>query len=136
MYLLHISKRPWGHSSAHALSNTTPVPACPPLPPLAVHVASFLAAASSRTAFPASYLHEDGGAYRGEWRGLAKEGLGVYTYTSGARYEGACACMEGGGGGGHAGIAGFPHTRSLPPFSMHNAHAPHHVPLQASGAAT
>ena len=30
----------------------------------------------------------DGGVYRGQWRGGKKEGLGVYTYPSGARYEG------------------------------------------------
>ncbi len=30
----------------------------------------------------------DGGIYRGNWRGGKKEGLGVYTYPSGARYEG------------------------------------------------
>ena len=28
------------------------------------------------------------GVYRGEWVGTRKEGLGVYTYPSGARYEG------------------------------------------------
>lgn len=32
--------------------------------------------------------HEDGGVYSGQWRGLKKEGLGVYRYASGARYEG------------------------------------------------
>ena len=32
--------------------------------------------------------HIDGGQYRGEWKGMLKDGLGAYTYPSGARYEG------------------------------------------------
>ena len=39
-------------------------------------------------AFPERYQHVDGGTYRGEWKGMLKEGYGVYTYPSGARYEG------------------------------------------------
>ena len=30
----------------------------------------------------------DGGKYRGEWLGMLKQGYGVYTYPSGAKYEG------------------------------------------------
>lgn len=31
-------------------------------------------------AFPAAYLHKDGGTYDGEWRGKVKYGFGVYRY--------------------------------------------------------
>eukprot|EP00878_Enallax_costatus_P026854 GHUV01028858.1.p1 GENE.GHUV01028858.1~~GHUV01028858.1.p1 ORF type:complete len:126 (+),score=15.82 GHUV01028858.1:634-1011(+) len=55
---------------------------------VAVYGASYLLSASAGPAFPEAYKHDDGGTYRGEWRGLSKEGLGVYTYASGARYEG------------------------------------------------
>ncbi|GAB4822613.1 hypothetical protein N2152v2_009659 [Parachlorella kessleri] len=55
---------------------------------VAVCVASFLLFASAGAAFPEQYEHVDGGRYRGEWKGMLKEGLGVYTYPSGARYEG------------------------------------------------
>ncbi|KAF6263733.1 hypothetical protein COO60DRAFT_1634883 [Scenedesmus sp. NREL 46B-D3] len=55
---------------------------------LAVCVGSYLLTGSAGPAFPESYKHDDGGSYRGEWRGLSKEGLGAYTYQSGARYEG------------------------------------------------
>ncbi|WIA21670.1 hypothetical protein OEZ85_000841 [Tetradesmus obliquus] len=55
---------------------------------LAVCIGSYLLTGSAGPAFPESYKHDDGGSYRGEWRGLTKEGLGVYTYQSGARYEG------------------------------------------------
>lgn len=34
------------------------------------------------------YVHMDGGKYRGEWLGMLKQGYGVYTYPSGAKYEG------------------------------------------------
>jgi hypothetical protein len=44
-----------------------------------VYVGSYLLSASAGPAFPDSYQHEDGGTYRGEWRGMSKEGLGVYT---------------------------------------------------------
>lgn len=50
-----------------------------------VHLASYLAFGSSGPAFPSSYKHEDGGTYKGQWRGMKKEGLGVYSYPSGAR---------------------------------------------------
>ena len=53
-------------------------------------MASFLLFASAGAAFPEQYEHVDGGRYRGEWKGMLKEGLGVYTYPSGARYEGGC----------------------------------------------
>ncbi|KIY94430.1 hypothetical protein MNEG_13532 [Monoraphidium neglectum] len=46
---------------------------------IAVHGASYLLFGSAGPAFPESYEHEDGGVYRGEWRGMSKEGLGVYT---------------------------------------------------------
>ena len=49
---------------------------------------SYLLFGSAGPAFPESYAHADGGAYRGEWRGMAKEGLGAYRYPSGAAYEG------------------------------------------------
>ncbi|GLC35236.1 hypothetical protein PLESTB_000586900 [Pleodorina starrii] len=55
---------------------------------LAVWLGSYLLFAGAGPAFPESFKHEDGGDYRGQWRGLRKEGLGVYTYASGARYEG------------------------------------------------
>ncbi|KAI8472386.1 MAG: hypothetical protein J3K34DRAFT_209779 [Monoraphidium minutum] len=55
---------------------------------LAVYGGSYLMFGSAGPAFPEAYTHEDGGVYRGEWRGMAKEGLGVYRYASGARYEG------------------------------------------------
>ncbi|KAF8059713.1 PIP5K1 [Scenedesmus sp. PABB004] len=55
---------------------------------LAVCGGSYLLTASAGPAFPEAYAHADGGRYRGEWRGLNKEGLGVYSYPSGARYEG------------------------------------------------
>jgi len=50
-----------------------------------VHLGSYLAFGSSGPASPSSYQHEDGGTYRGQWRGMKKEGLGVYLYPSGAR---------------------------------------------------
>ncbi|KAG2498659.1 hypothetical protein HYH03_003405 [Edaphochlamys debaryana] len=55
---------------------------------VAVWIGSYMLSASAGPAFPASFKHEDGGDYRGQWRGMRKEGLGVYTYASGARYEG------------------------------------------------
>ncbi|GFR45159.1 hypothetical protein Agub_g6543 [Astrephomene gubernaculifera] len=55
---------------------------------LAVWLGSYLLSAGAGPAFPAAFPHEDGGSYRGQWRGMRKEGLGVYTYASGARYEG------------------------------------------------
>lgn len=48
----------------------------------------YTAFAKAGPAFPVDYKHEDGGTYRGEWRAVRKEGLGVYKYKSGARYEG------------------------------------------------
>eukprot|EP00879_Flechtneria_rotunda_P029662 GHRR01032097.1.p1 GENE.GHRR01032097.1~~GHRR01032097.1.p1 ORF type:complete len:270 (+),score=89.06 GHRR01032097.1:113-922(+) len=54
----------------------------------AVYGGSYLLFGSAGPAFPKSYKHDDGGTYRGEWRGMSKEGLGVYRYASGARYEG------------------------------------------------
>lgn len=51
----------------------------PPLSFSAVYLGSYLLTASAGPAFPESYQHEDGGTYRGEWRGMSKEGLGVYT---------------------------------------------------------
>lgn len=48
----------------------------------------YLCFASAGPAFPEKYAHDDGGVYRGEWRGLAKHGLGAYTYKSGAKYLG------------------------------------------------
>lgn len=44
--------------------------------------------AEAGPAFPEEFRHEDGGSYRGEWKGMLKEGYGVYTYPSGAKYEG------------------------------------------------
>ena len=37
---------------------------------------------------PSKYKHADGGVYSGEWKGLKKEGIGVYTYPSGSIYSG------------------------------------------------
>lgn len=51
-------------------------------------VGSYLLFATAGPAFPERYKHEDGGTYRGQWRGMRKEGLGVYAYPSGAKYEG------------------------------------------------
>ncbi len=45
----------------------------------AVFVASYLFFAGAGPAFPDSFKHDDGGTYRGQWRGMRKEGLGVYT---------------------------------------------------------
>eukprot|EP00775_Hariotina_reticulata_P005296 gene5296-5531_t len=56
---------------------------------LAVSIGSYLLTASAGPAFPESYQHNDGGTYRGEWRGLSKEGLGLYR--SGGTYEGEWA---------------------------------------------
>lgn len=44
----------------------------------AVYGASYLLFGSAGPAFPEAYAHADGGVYRGEWRAMAKEGLGVY----------------------------------------------------------
>lgn len=55
---------------------------------LSTHLLSYLLHARAGPAFPERYVHADGGEYRGEWRGLQKEGLGVYSYPSGARYSG------------------------------------------------
>ncbi|EFJ43005.1 hypothetical protein VOLCADRAFT_96981 [Volvox carteri f. nagariensis] len=55
---------------------------------ITVWVLSYMLFAAAGPAFPESFKHEEGGDYRGQWRGLKKEGLGVYTYASGARYEG------------------------------------------------
>ncbi|GAX73486.1 hypothetical protein CEUSTIGMA_g938.t1 [Chlamydomonas eustigma] len=55
---------------------------------IAVAIGSYLVFATAGPAFPEQYKHEDGGLYRGQWRGLRKEGLGVYTYPGGAKYEG------------------------------------------------
>lgn len=57
---------------------------------LAVWVASFMLFSMAGPAFPEAQQHDDGGSYRGESKGMLKEGFGVYTYPSGARYEGAC----------------------------------------------
>lgn len=65
-------------------------------------IGSYLLFATAGPAFPEQYKHEDGGSYRGQWRGMRKEGLGVYSYPpppaaavsepagggTGARYEG------------------------------------------------
>lgn len=58
------------------MPSLTPWPS--PLP-LAVFVASYLFFAGAGPAFPDSFKHDDGGIYRGQWRGMRKEGLGVYT---------------------------------------------------------
>lgn len=55
---------------------------------LATHLASYMLFATAGAAFPESFEHLDGGKYEGEWKGMLKEGYGVYTYPSGARYEG------------------------------------------------
>jgi predicted permease len=55
---------------------------------LATWALSYQLFASAGAAFPESYAHADGGRYRGEWKGMLKEGYGVYVYPSGARYEG------------------------------------------------
>ena len=64
------------------------------LPSRTVWIGSYLLFATAGPAFPEQYKHEDGGSYRGQWRGMRKEGLGVYSYPpaeeggTGARYEG------------------------------------------------
>lgn len=55
---------------------------------LATNFASFLLFSSAGPAFPENFRHDDGGSYSGEWKGMLKEGFGVYSYPSGARYEG------------------------------------------------
>jgi predicted permease len=55
---------------------------------IASYFASYALFATAGAAFPESFVHADGGTYRGEWKGMIKEGHGVYTYPSGARYEG------------------------------------------------
>lgn len=52
------------------------------------HVGSYFLYATAGPVFPNNYVHDDQGVYQGEWRGTNKEGLGVYTYPSGAKYEG------------------------------------------------
>ncbi len=54
----------------------------------AVWIGSYLLFATAGPAFPAQYKHDDGGTYRGQWRGMRKEGLGAYVYPGGARCEG------------------------------------------------
>lgn len=49
---------------------------------------SYFLFSTAGAAFPESFEHTDGGRYRGEWKGMLKDGFGVYTYPSGARYEG------------------------------------------------
>lgn len=61
---------------------------CAFLDTLAVHALSYALFSTAGAAFPESFEHTDGGTYRGEWKGMLKEGHGVYKYTSGARYEG------------------------------------------------
>lgn len=61
----------------HLLYCTMCDPLCMLVP--AVYLGSYMLAASAGPAFPEDYKHEDGGTYRGEWRGMSKEGLGVYT---------------------------------------------------------
>ncbi|MEW5312058.1 MAG: hypothetical protein WDW38_003717 [Sanguina aurantia] len=55
---------------------------------IAVTVGSYLLFATAGPAFPDAYPHTDGGTFRGQWRGMVKEGLGVYSYASEARYAG------------------------------------------------
>jgi hypothetical protein len=63
---------------------------------LAVWLAGGLLFATAGAAFPERYEHVDGGTYRGEWLGMLKQGHGVYTYPSGARYEGGWhRCLSG-----------------------------------------
>jgi predicted permease len=51
-------------------------------------VLGYVLFATAGAAFPEQYQHQDGGTYRGEWLGMLKQGYGIYTYPSGARYEG------------------------------------------------
>ena len=55
---------------------------------LAGEVGVYYLMSTAGAPFPASYTHNDGGVYRGEWRGVEKNGRGAYQYASGARYEG------------------------------------------------
>ena len=55
---------------------------------LALWLGAFPLFASAGAGHPERYAHEDGGVYRGEWLGQLKQGYGVYTYPSGARYQG------------------------------------------------
>ncbi len=43
---------------------------------------SYLLTASAGPAQPKDFKHEDGGMYNGEWRGMKKQGLGVYTWVA------------------------------------------------------
>ena len=53
-----------------------------------VHAGSYLLCATSQSAYPKNYRHEDGGVYNGQWQGRNKQGLGSYQYPGGARYAG------------------------------------------------
>ena len=55
---------------------------------LATHVFSYMLFSTAGAAFPESFEHLDGGKYRGEWKGMLKDGYGVYFYPGNARYEG------------------------------------------------
>lgn len=52
---------------------------------------SYFVLARGGNPLPEQYVHEDGGRYRGQWRGAKKHGLGVYTYPGGGCYEGRWA---------------------------------------------
>lgn len=55
---------------------------------LAAHVFSYMLFSTAGAAFPESFEHLDGGRYQGEWKGMLKDGHGVYFYPGNARYEG------------------------------------------------
>mmetsp|Transcript_25620 Transcript_25620/g.71641 ORF Transcript_25620/g.71641 Transcript_25620/m.71641 type:complete len:278 (+) Transcript_25620:239-1072(+) len=52
------------------------------------NVLCYALVSSGGAAYPHKYQHSDGGEYSGEWKGMKKEGLGVYRYPSGAEYAG------------------------------------------------
>lgn len=61
---------------------------CTAVATVTTHALSYFLFSTAGAAFPESFEHTDGGRYRGEWKGMLKDGHGVYTYPSGARYEG------------------------------------------------
>lgn len=61
---------------------------CTALDALLSYGFSYALFTTSGPAFPKDFKHTDGGTYNGEWKGMLKEGFGVYNYSSGARYEG------------------------------------------------
>ena len=55
---------------------------------IATQLGSYMLFSTAGAAFPDAFKHLDGGSYKGEWKGMLKEGHGVYEYPGGGRYEG------------------------------------------------